>query len=948
MITKIPEAAIIPLSTEQKRLWFLQQLNPDNPFYNYSELYRLKGDLNTELLKKSISLIEQKHHILKSNYIVKGGEPCVVFNSEISENFTFKDFSIEAIDNAEKLSQEFIKTEARTVFDLVKDSLFKVLVIKVSTNNYLLLIVMHHIITDKWSMRVFRKDLAAFYSSLLNNESPTVNEPQIQYASYAYWQQQQKTNISHLNYWKEKLKGDLPQLNLPFDRNRKPQPSYQGTFHKQEYSKNLSRIFFDFCKKVDATPYVVMLSIYYILLHKYTQQKDLLIGTPITKRNNESLENLIGFFNDTLVLRTELDLKLNFVELVANVKETTLQAFSNNEISFNTLVKEINPKRTLNVHPFFQVMFLYHKVPETPILDPSIEISYEPYDIGVAKFDLTLYISEDRDNLSSLIEYETDLFDERTISQMHEHFKLILENVITNSQKPLYNLNNLTNKEEVFFNSLENPSIIEAPIYNGIHELIELKSEECPDSVAIIFDTKEITYRELNLRANNVALELMNNGIASNDVVALYCERSPDIIIGLLGILKAGACYLPLDPKYPSDRVNFILKDSESKLLLTDATLEDEFIQFPIKSINLEKSINNIAQNNAIKLPKVNQTDLAYLIYTSGSTGKPKGVAITHENIINSTLGRISYYKGTPKAFLLMSSIAFDSSKAGIFWSLCTGAALVISENRLEQDLDKLTSTVKNYSISHTLMLPSLYNEIINNGNLDNLKSLQTVIVAGEVCTGQLTHNHFRKLPKVNLYNEYGPTEGTIWCTAHKVNKSDIQKNNIPIGKPVAGTKIYILDDQMNRVPYGTSGELYIGGKNLAKEYYNDTSKTEKSFIPNPFKSGEKLYKTGDLVKFNTEGNLLFIGRKDQQVKIRGYRIELDEIEQQIHNNKNVSMAAVVVENKKTISAPTNLEDNKLLTKWLNKQLQPTDLDELITSVENLNDEELDVILKNL
>ncbi len=950
-IQKIPDGIPIPLSHEQQRLWFLQQLFPDNAFYNYSELYRLEGDLQVEPFKQSIRSIESNHDVLRSNFKVNDGNPVVQIAARPNSEFHYHDFSDLEDTIASQKADEIIHKNARHAFNLSDETLMQSTLIKVGDQNFLFLIVMHHIITDKWSMRVFRKELSANYTSLLQSKVPSVEKPEIQYASYAHWQGNKEINSEHLEYWKQKLSGEISTLNLPTDYPRKAQPSYAGTFHKKGYSDKISSEFFDVCKQLDATPYVVMLSVYYILLQKYSGQEDIFIGTPITKRDQVALENLIGFFNDTLVLRTKVNDNSSFTELVQSVKQTTLEAFSNTEITFDTLVKTLKPGRSLSINPFFQVMFLYHTVPETPTLGPDINITYEPYDSGVAKFDLTLYISNDKGALTSLMEYETDLFEESTIERMHEHFEILLKSVIQNPNALLSQINMQTEDEEHFYETLESPEKELGISYDGIHEIIEAQAQKFPDKIALVFKDKKVTYRQLDQEANKIASYLVQQGIQRNDIVGLCIERSERMIIGLLGILKAGASYLPLDPSYPLERISYILDNSLAKILLTEIALVTNFTEIAIKVSTLE-AIQNKNIESDITLPKVEDTDLAYVIYTSGSTGVPKGVPITHKNITNSTLARTDFYKSDPATFLLMSSISFDSSKVGIFWSLCTGGTLVISEDKLEQNIEQLTNIMKLYSVSHTLMLPSLYANIVNYADLDKLRSLDTVIVAGEACTAQLVSDHFEKLPQVKLYNEYGPTESTVWCIAHQLEEKDSLATNIPIGHPVKNIQVYILDDHYKRAPYGTVGELYIGGVGLSSGYINDIEKTSKAFIDHPFdkSEGKKLYKTGDLAKFRNDGAIEFLGRKDQQVKIRGYRIELDEIEQIIYSNPTIQQAVVKVEDDTNNIDWDDLEnkETKQLMQLFDKHIESSEVQNILKSIETLQEEELEVLLENL
>lgn len=949
-ITKIPDNIAIPLSNEQKRLWFLQQLNPDNPFYNYAELYRLEGNIDAKLFEKSIRFIEEKHDVLRANFLVdENGVPKVQIHPSAYFKFAYVDFSEESLETATTKATNLIDTKTSYAFNLASETLLQPTLIKVSEKNYLFLIVMHHIITDKWSMKVFRKEWVANYDQLTKGITPKITKPEIQYASYAHWQSKQAVNKTHLAYWKEKLSGEITPLKLTTDYPKKAQPTYKGTFDKQFYDNETADAFFELCKKMDATAYITMLSVYYVLLQKYSNQTDILIGTPITKREKTSLENLIGFFNDTLVLRTKIDTTTSFANLVKAVKKTTLDAFEHKDIYFDTLVKTLKPERSLSVHPFFQVMFLYHKVPETPKFNEDIKIAYEPYDSGVAKFDVTLYISEDKGALMSLMEYETDLFEAATIQRMHQHFSNILKTVIQNPEIIVDDIQLHNEEDMVFFNKIA-PNFQEYENeYSGIHDLITAQAEKNPEAIALAFKDEKLTYKALNQKANIIAKTLIQQGIKTNNIVGLCIERSIHMIVAMLGILKSGAAYLPLDPEYPAERTAYILANANAKLLLTQQKLVHA--HSPLKTLTLE-AINTKELTEHIILPKVDKEDLAYVIYTSGSTGNPKGVPISHNNIINATLARTDYYHENPSAFLLMSSISFDSSKAGIFWSLCSGSTLVISEKHLEQNIELLTQRIAEHNVSHTLMLPSLYTQIITFGEVKKLTSLKSVIVAGEACATNLVANHFNTLPSVNLYNEYGPTESTVWCIAHKITKEDAQKSSVPIGIPIKNIQVFILNENLQRVPFGTEGELYIGGLGLAKGYLNDKEKTTQSFVEHPFAADkeQKLYKTGDLAKFNKAGYIEFLGRKDQQVKVRGYRIELDEIEQVITKNKQVAQVVVAVESQLDTINWQDLETTNTaeITKLIDTYLVNKEAEDALNFVEKLPQEALDTFIENL
>lgn len=950
-ISPIPEGIPVPLSSEQKRLWFLQQLLPNNPFYNYAELYRLKGDVNSNYLEKSIRLIEETHDVLRANFKVKDGLPTVVTSSASNSPFDFYDFSNLSHEEATTKAQSIIHENASAPFHLSKESLLRFVLIKITHHNFLFLSVIHHIIIDKWSLNIFRKELAQHYSNLVNKIPITLKKPSIQYASYAYWQQNQNLNSNHLNYWKDTLSGKIPVLNLPTDYPKKAQPTYKGALHKNVYNANVSNGFINLCQHLETTPYVTMLSIFYVLLQKYSKQNDILVGTPITKRNETSLEQLIGFFNDTLVLRTEVNTALSFKNLVERVKGNVLNAFSNKDVSFDVLVKTLKPTRSLNTHPFFQVMFLYHKEDETPTFSNDIEISYEPYDAKISKFDLTLHIYENKGALSSLIEYETDLFEAETIQRINAHFEELLKVVIKHPNIIISDIDIQTDAEKLFYKTVEKPPRVLNTPHKSIHNLITTTALKNPDATAVVYKNVSITYAVLNKSANTVAASLLKFGVKKNDIVGLCIERSVDMVIGLLGILKAGAAYLPLDPEYPTDRTLYILKDANVNVVVTQQKLSSKFSKLSNTILNIE-AIQNQETLTKIDLPNVNSDDLAYVIYTSGSTGVPKGVPITHKNILNSTLARTEFYGYNPTSFLLMSSISFDSSKAGLFWSLCFGGTLVVSEKHLEQDIDALTSSIQQNNVTHTLMLPSLYSHIMTYGDKHKLQSLDTVIVAGEACSVQLAKRHFNNFSNIKLYNEYGPTESTVWCIAHQIKKEDCNKNSIPIGRPIQNIQVFILNNDFKKVPYGTVGELYIGGTGLTDRYLNDPQKTKNAFITFDVNDefSTRLYKTGDLAKFTPDGSIEFLGRKDHQVKIRGYRIELDEIEQQIKLNNSVKKAVVKIENELSLIDWRNLNtaNNSILVELLNKHFTTKEIDNLLTPIELLKEEALEILLQNI
>ncbi len=949
-IAKMPEDTVIPLSNGQKRLWSLQQLHPNNPFYNYSESYTLKGHLIAEHLIKAIQLIYEEHDILRSTYRFINGQVVQQIDSKATLNVLKHDLSSLPKSEVKGELQRMVLSDASTSFSLAKGPIMKASLIKLQETEHILQLTLHHIATDKWSMGILRNQLTKFYDSLCEGHSVVTDSLKIQYADYAYWQFNLKVDEKKIAFWEDKLSGEIPLLDIPKDYVRPFTPSFEGAFHVQKFSSPLSTAILELSKKLSITAYVLMLSVYYVLLYRYSGQKDILIGSPISNRDQKELEDLIGFFNETVVFRTKLSSSMSFAELVSEVRKNTLEAFSNKNVPFDVLVKRLNPERTLNINPFFQVMFLYHTVPRAPTFESDLELSHSTFDAGVSKFDLTLYISEDNGMLSSTFEYAADLFRPSTIERFQAYFRLLLEGVVANPERSIAEIPMMGTAELALISS-QKP--IEKQLFSkftAIHDIIEEVSKNKPKSTALSFQNESLTYEELNRKSALIARNLLRKIQKGNRVVGLCLERSVDMIVGVLAILKAGCAYLPIDPEYPSKRIGFMIEDAEVNLILTQNSLISFFDQFDLGIANVDSEEMRLSTEET-ELPIVVSNYLAYIIYTSGSSGQPKGVPITHKNLIDSTQSRLEYYPENPSVFLLMSSLSFDSSIAGIFWTLCTGGTLIISEKRLEQDMDGLESVIYKNKVSHTLMLPTLYSLLLKQSTSKRLESLTTVMVAGEACLVSLAKEHFKLLPTVNLYNEYGPTETTVWCTVHKISKNDLN-SSIPIGKSVTNARIYILGQDLNIIPFGAIGEIYVGGTGLTSGYLNRSELTDTVFITNPFTYGanEKIYKTGDLGRYRTDGCIEFLGRVDQQVKIRGHRIELDEVENSILEYGHTEKVAITIEeigdeNKIDVSATPEVEE---LTVLLRHYLNEDEVDELLTSIESLNRAQREHLLQKI
>ncbi|MFS4467935.1 non-ribosomal peptide synthetase [Maribacter sp. 2210JD10-5] len=948
-IPKIGKSTDLLLSPSQRRLWFLQQLFPKNPFYNYSERHRIKGNLNIDYLLQSLEGIYAKHDVLRTSYYISEGEPFMKINPKT--NIALKQFDFSGLDRveAESKANALINEEVNYPFDLSSDDLSRFTLIKLDAKEYIFLVNLHHILMDEWSMGIFRKELVENYEYISRQNKLPLKEPlPVQYTDYAAWKNEQNIDEKQLAYWKSKLGGQIGLLNLPTDFKRPLTPSFKGKTLTKTYSREFSSLILDLAKELEITPYSFFLSVFYVFLNKYTGQKDILIGTPISNREKSSLEKVIGFFNDTVVLRNTIDGNSSFGDFSKEVAQTVLEAFNNKDVSFETLVQTLNPQRSLSINPFFQTMFLYNDIQDTLSFGNEVVSEYQVLGADVSKFDLTLFVSNENGIITVKMEYATDLFKDRTVERFQNYFEVLITEIIGQTRTSLKDIAPCTEEEENIF--FTDPGMVNHSFFNftGIHQIIEKWAVETPEAIALTFDDQHITYLELENRANSIAQQILTKTEYKKVIVGLCVERSIAMITGLLGILKAGCAYLPIDPDYPIDRITFMLMDSNAPVVLTTSGLEQIFSKTNCAIVKLDSGFKKIEKKN---FPISVTEDTAYVIYTSGSTGNPKGVPISHGNIMQSTTGRLEYYPTNPSSFLLMSSISFDSSKAGIFWTLCTGGNLVITPKRIEQDIQKIEYLIQKYEISHILLLPSLYKVILENCNLANLGFLNTVIVAGEECTTAMVKTHFSSMPNTSLFNEYGPTEATVWCIAHHIEKGDEDSKTVPIGRPVAGATTHILDNDFKSVPFGAVGELYIGGGCLSAGYLNNEELTSSAFIQAPWSDDIEriIYKTGDLARYNVDGDIEFLGRADNQLKIRGFRVELHEIENVLLKNSMVKKAVVLADQS---SGEETFIDEKIshekMFSILEQRLENNEIEELIESVTALKDSEKEYLFKQI
>jgi amino acid adenylation domain-containing protein len=884
-IPRRTESGPAPLSFAQQRMWFLDQLEPDSPLYNIHMGVELLGPLNVPVLQRSIAEILRRHEILRTTFAVIDDHPVQVINKNASFKLPVND--LQELDESERRLRvnEWAEEDARRRFDLTKGPLLRANLLRLGETEHVLLLTIHHIISDGWSVGVFVRELAALYEAYIAGRPSPLPELSIQYADFACWQRdwlQGERLEEQLSYWRAQLADAPSLLELPTDRPRPPVQSYKGGHETLRLSEFLSRSLKELSRREGATLFMTLLAVFSTLLYRYSSQRDILVGTPIANRNRAETESLIGFFVNTLIFRTRFSEQMTFRELLGQVREVALEAYAHQDLPFEKLVEEVQPERSLSHSPVFQVMLDLQNEPMHELELQGLHLAPLPFDSLMAKFDLVLTVSETDGRLIGQLEYNTDLFDAATVRRMARHLEHLLEAAISNPDEQVSRLQLLTDDEQQQILFDWNDTQVEDEPETLTHKLFEQQAAAKSEAVAVVLNNERLTYRELNERANKLARYLQRLGVGPESLVGVCLERSTDVVVAILGILKAGGAYLPLDPSYPRERLSWMLADAGAQTVITEEYLERN-------ADEIETQINADFETT------ISSENLAYVIYTSGSTGKPKGVLVSHRNLVHSTFARFRYYQEPLTSFLLLSPFAFDSSVAGLFWTLCRGGMLVIPEEDSHRDPAYLAELIARYSVSHVLALPTLYELILQQARAGQLSSLRTVIVAGESCPPELIQHHAETLPQAKLFNEYGPTEATVWSSVHQCDWS-IAQGPVPIGRPVANTQIYVLDPQLQPVPVGVTGEVYIGGDGVARGYLNHPALTAERFVANPFsvKPDARLYKTGDLARFLASGNIEYLGRNDFQVKIRGYRIELAEIELALAQHPDVREVVVL------------------------------------------------------
>ncbi|MBI5032176.1 MAG: amino acid adenylation domain-containing protein [Chloroflexi bacterium] len=904
------EGYAFPASFGQRRLWFLDQFEPNSPFYNIPSAARLKGQLDVATLARVLNEIVRRHEILRTTFVAIDGQPMQIIKPHLALTLPLEDLRDLAPSEREAEAMRRANDEARQPFDLTRGPLVRVRLLRLADDEHIVLLTMHHIISDGWSMAVFIREMGALYAAFSMGLSSPLPELPIQYADYTMWQRErcdQGGIEAQTAYWKKQLGGALPVLELPTD---KPRPAVQtscGATQSARLPKRLLESITALNQREGVTLFMTLMTAFQILLHRYTGQDDICVGTPIANRMRAELELLIGLFINTLVIRADLSDNPTFHELLKRVRQLTLDAYANQDVPFEQLVEILQPQRAMSHSPIFQTMLILQNAPVKTQALPGMTLTMLDVDAGTATFDLTFSISEVADGLDIAVEYTTDLFNADTITRMLGHYRTLLENIVANPGLPISDYALLTPAEQHQLLGKWNATTADYPRDVCVAQLFEAQVKRTPDRVAVVWNNERLTYRELNSRANRLARYLRNLGVAPETPVAICAERSLEMIVAVLGVLKAGGAYVPIAPDYPPDRIEFMFKDSGTPIVLTQAHLVSRFKFDDARTmLCLDSEWNAIAQESdanptRLALPE----NLAYIIYTSGSTGQSKGVMIEQRSLVNQFHAwREAYCLDEIYAHLQMASFSFDVFTGDLVRALCSGGKLVLCPREWLLAPDQLYGLMRRERVDCAEFVPAVLRQLVQyldetNHRLDFMR----LVICGSESWYVYEYEKFKRLVSAHtrLINSFGLTEATIDSTYFEGSLADAPTDRIvPIGRPFANTRLYILDARAQPAPIGVPGELYVGGAGVARGYLHRPELSAEKFILHPCFS--RLYRTGDRARYRADGNVEFLGRTDFQVKVRGYRIETGEVESVLRQHPVVRDVAVVARDERLVA----------------------------------------------
>ena len=939
-----------PLSYSQQRLWFLHQMDPDSAFYNIPAVVHLAGHLDVRALRRAIDEIVRRHEVLRTSFLTLNGQPVQAILPPHTLNISTTDLT--ALPQTERAAeaQRLAGSEAQRPFDLSLGPLLRVCLLRLAPAEHVVMLTMHHIISDGWSMNLLVQEISTLYTAYGEGAASPLAELAVQYADYAQWQRQHLSGEvldEQLDYWRTQLSG-AETLELPTDRPRPAVQSYRGANISRALSPELSNQLKELSQREGATLFMTLLAAWQTLLMRYSGQSDISVGTPVAGRTRAEVEPLIGFFVNTLVLRTGMSGGESFREMLAKVREVCLGAYAHQDVPFEMLVEQLQPARSLSRSPLFQVMFTMQNAALHSLALPGLQVAPLPLSSATAKFDLTLSLTHTDDSrLVASLEYNTDLFDHATVEALLLHYQTLLCGVVVDAARPLCAIPLLSAGEEHRQLVEWNAGAQATPPTQTIAGLFAAQAAQTPDAVAVVCEGERLTYGELNERANKVAHLLRERGVGAETLVGVMVERSIEMVVALLGVVKAGGAYLPLDASYPQERLAFMMADGEVELLLTQQHLAGRWPaggRAAVVLVDGEEWAAEVARQSGENPPEeTTGENLAYVMYTSGSTGEPKGVSIAQRGVVRLVRETNYVELGVAEVVLQMAPVTFDASTFEIWGALLNGGRLVVM-GAGSPTLEEVCRVVREEGVTTLWLTAGLFHVMVDERG-GEIGSVRQLLAGGDV----LSVRHVRRMlegtgasgddeahggnearggseagarneakggseasrgdeassrgkRERKVINGYGPTENTTFTCCHVMREEGDVGATVSIGRPVGNTQVYVLDGAMRLLPAGVVGELYVGGAGLARDYLRRAEQTAERFVPHPYarQAGERLYRTGDMVRWLSDGTLEYIGRGDGQVKVRGYRIELGEIEAVLRRHESVREAVVIARDEAT------------------------------------------------
>lgn len=882
-----------PIGFAQQRMWFLEQMQPEVALYNITtsiEIRRLQAaDEVVNALAICLNEILRRHEVLRARFSFDAGNLVQLIDPSAAIDIPYTDLQALAITERRKAAKQLAQAELQRRFDMTHDRLLRTHLLQLAPDWFVLVLTVHHSVFDAWSVGLLVQEIEAIFAAMAAGTTITRPPLAIQYADFAAWQHQSLQGAlleQQLNYWKQQLRGPLPILDLPTDYPRPALRTVNGAQQAFTIPAPITAGLRALSQRYEATMFMTLLAVWGVLLYRYGGNDDLLIGTPIANRHHRELEPLIGCFVNTLVLRIDLAGNPRFDTLLAQVSQMALAAYTHQDLPFEVLVDALHVERDISRTPLFQVLFALQN---TPLGRATGEINILSDMVSPAKFDLTLTMSDATAELQGVLEYNTDLFAPGTIERMLGHFATLLAAVVAQPTTSIDMLPLLTPRERRQILDEWNATARPYPDNVCIHQLFEAQVLKQADRPAIVTESGRLEYQQLNQRANWVAQQLLERESGSKTMIGVFCSRSIDLVVALLGVLKSGSAYVPLDPTYPAARLARMIVDAKINILVTQEHLIAQIQAYLPANIQLVYVDHQEPTAEPILNPacRASPDDPAYIIYTSGSTGQPKGVQLAHRGLVNLIQEQISWFELTPTSRVLqMASLSFDASVSEIFTTLIAGATLYLPPPTTEEGGLDVVALLERYQISVVTLSPALLAVLPPT----ELPALATIIVAGERCSAEIIATWGGKR---RMINAYGPTETTVCATMHMCDP--LLPTDPPIGRPIGNVQTYLLDQQLQPVPIGVTGELYIGGVGVAQGYLNRPELNATKFLPNPFAAGT-IYRTGDLGRYLPDGTIAYLGRSDDQLKVRGFRIEVGEIEHELSRQPGVTGAVVVAQ----------------------------------------------------